>query len=175
MTKTTGIDFAAIELMDALDLAILVEEEAQERYLEFVDQMRQHHTPEAAEFFQFMARNEARHGAELHARRVKLFGDKPRRVKRSMLWDVEAPDYDAPRAFMTPRQAMLVALEAERKAHAFFVEALPHLRDAEVKALFEELREEEVQHQQLVEQQLQRLPPDSELRADDFVDEPVGH
>jgi len=175
MTKTTGIDFAAIELMDALDLAILVEEEAQERYLEFVDQMQQHHTPEAAEFFQFMAGNEAKHGAQLHERRVKLFGETPRRVTRSMLWDVEAPDYDAPRAFMSPREAMQVALEAERKAHAFFVEALPHLRDAEVKALFEELRDEEVHHQQLVEQELAKLPPDSGPRAEDFADEPVGH
>lgn len=175
MTRTTGIDFAAIGLMDALDLAILVEEEAQQRYEEFTHQMQQHHTPEAAEFFRFMAGNEAKHGAELHERRAKLFGEAPARVKRSMLWDVEAPDYDAPRAFMTPREAMRVALEAERKAHAFFAEALPHLGDEEVRALFAELRDEEVQHQQLVEKELAKLPPDSELKAEDFADEPVGH
>ena len=75
------IDFASLSLQDALDLAILVEEEAQERYLEFVDQMEQHHTPEAAKFFAMMARNEQKHGEELRARRHGLFGDAPRRVK----------------------------------------------------------------------------------------------
>ena len=49
MSPPVAIDFAALSLQDALDLAILIEEEAQERYLEFVDQMQQHHTPEADE------------------------------------------------------------------------------------------------------------------------------
>ena len=71
------IDFASLSLQDALDLAILVEEEAQERYLEFVDQMEQHHTPEAARFFAAMAKNEQKHGEELRARRRSLFGDAP--------------------------------------------------------------------------------------------------
>ena len=63
------IDFASLSLQDALDLAILVEEEAQERYLEFVDQMEQHHTQEAARFFASMAKNEQKHGEELHVPR----------------------------------------------------------------------------------------------------------
>jgi erythrin-vacuolar iron transport family protein len=71
------VDFASLGLQDALDLAILVEEEAQERYLEFVDQMEQHHTKEAATFFAAMARNEQKHGEELRARRRSLFGDAP--------------------------------------------------------------------------------------------------
>ena len=87
--------------------------------------MEQHHTPEAAKFFATMARNEQKHGEELRARRHGLFGDAPRRVKRSMLWDVEAPDYDQPRAFMSARQAMEVALASETKAHEFFVQRHP--------------------------------------------------
>lgn len=174
MTGTTGIDFATLGLMDALDLAILVEQEAQERYEEFVDQMEQHRTPDAADFFRFMAGNEIKHGAALQARRAGLFGDAPRRVKRTMLWDVEAPEYDGARAFMTPRRAMLVALEAERKAHGFFVEALPHVRDAEVAALFQELRDEEAVHEGLVEQQLAKLPAETELDGDHFADDPVS-
>jgi len=39
MTSTLGIDFASLSLKDALDLAVLVEEEARERYEEFADQM----------------------------------------------------------------------------------------------------------------------------------------
>jgi rubrerythrin len=168
------IDFASLSLQDALDLAILVEEEAQERYLEFVDQMEQHHTPEAARFFAAMAKNEEKHGEELRARRRSLFGDAPRRVTRAMLWDVEAPDYDQPRAFMSARQAMRVALASETKAHEFFVNALPHIADPEVKRLFQELRDEEVLHQSLVREALRNLPEGEEPDPGDYEDEPVA-
>jgi erythrin-vacuolar iron transport family protein len=130
------IDFTQLDLKDALDLAILIEQEAEERYLEFADQMDTHHTPEAAAFFRFMSKNEAKHGAELQARRTNLFHNAPRGVSRAMLFDVEAPDYDEARAFMTARQALGAALRSERKAHAFFVAALPRLAEANVKALF---------------------------------------
>jgi rubrerythrin len=168
------IDFSSLTLQDALDLAILVEEEAQERYLEFVDQMELHHTPEAAEFFRTMAGNEAKHGDELRARREALFGDAPRRVSRSMLWDVEAPDYSEPQAFMSARQAMGVALRAETKAHEFFVKALPHISEPDVRKLFEELRDEEVVHQTLVREALRHLPRGPEPDPEDYVDEPVA-
>jgi rubrerythrin len=171
---TRGIDFDNLTLMDALDLAILVEDEAQERYEEFADQMEQFRTPDAARFFRFMAGNEAKHGRELAERRLRLFGDAPSAVSRAMIFDIEAPDYDAARAFMSPRAAMLAALESETKAHAFFVAALPSLKDAEVRALFEELRDEEVEHQDLVRIELEKLPPDSGLSDEDFVDEPTA-
>jgi len=162
------VDFRTLSLQDALDLAILVEEEAQERYLEFVDQMEQHHTKEAAGFFASMARNEQKHGEELRARRRALFGDAPTRVRRSMLWDVEAPDYDQPRAFMSARQAMQVALASETKAHEFFVNALPHVNDPDVKALFQELRDEEVLHQSLVREAMRALPEGEEPDGADY-------
>jgi rubrerythrin len=168
------IDFAALTLQDALDLAILVEEEAQERYLEFVDQMEKHHTKDAAQFFGAMAGNEQKHGDALRARRRSLFGNAPSRMKRSMLWDVEAPDYDQPRAFMSARQAMDVALAGETKAHEFFVKAIPHVSDPEVKRLFEELRDEEVLHQSLVREAMRSLPPEKETDPGDYEDEPVA-
>lgn len=171
---TRGIDFKALGLKDALDLAILVEQEAQERYEEFAAQMDQHRTPDAAQFFRYMAANEAKHGGELSARRAKHFGQAPMAVTRAMIFDVEAPDYDAARAFMSPRKAMEAALAAEVKAHAFFVAALPGIHDGEVKALFEELRDEEVEHQKLVKAELAKLPPDAGLSAEDFVDEPTA-
>jgi erythrin-vacuolar iron transport family protein len=171
---TAAIDFASLSLQDALDLAILVEEEAQERYLEFVDQMEQHHTPEAAKFFATMARNEQKHGEELRTRRHRLFGNAPGRMKRSMLWDVEAPEYDQPRAFMSARQAMDVALASETKAHEFFVQAIAHLADPEVRRLFQELRDEEVLHQALVREAMRSLPGGQEPDAGDYEDEPVA-
>jgi len=170
----TQIDFASLSLMDALDLAVLIEEEAKERYEDFAAQMDQHRTPEAAKFFRLMAVNEAKHGMELADRRTQLFGDAARTVTRAMIFDVEAPDFDEARAFMSPRQAMKAALASEVKAHAFFVAALPALKDAKVRVLFEELRDEEVEHQALVKAELAKLPPDSGLSDDDFVDEPAA-
>jgi rubrerythrin len=168
------VDFASLSLQDALDLAILVEEEAEERYLEFVDQMEKHHTGDAATFFAAMARNERKHGDDLRARRRSLFGDAPGRMKPSMLWDVEAPDYDQSRAFMSARQAMQVALASEAKAHEFFVRALPHLADPEVRRLFQELRDEEVLHQSLVREAMRSLPEEEEPDPGDYEDEPVA-
>jgi len=171
---STKVDFANLCLRDALDLAILMEEEARERYIEFVDQMVLHHTQEAADFFRAMAGNEARHEAELNARRMSLFRDEPRRIRQSMLWEVEAPDYDQTRAFMSVRQAMEVALRSEIKAHEFFVEALLNITDPEVRALFEELRDEEMVHQSLVRRELEKILPDLDIDPNVFVDEPTA-
>jgi len=171
---TQNIDFSTLSLQEALDLAILIEEEAEERYEEFRKQMELHHTPEAAAFFGVMARNEAKHGAQLAERRDHLFADAPRRVTRAMLWDVEAPEYDEARAFMSPRQAMQAALRAEEKAHAFFVAAVPRITDAAVKALFTELCKEEVEHQELVKKEIAKLPPGPDADPDDYADEPVA-
>jgi erythrin-vacuolar iron transport family protein len=171
---TRGIDFEKLALRDALDLAILIEEEAKERYEEFTAQMESHHTPEAASFFRFMVGNEAKHEAELEARRAMLFGDSPRTVTRAMIYDVEAPDYDEARAFMSPHAALKAAFRCEEKAHDFFVAALPRIQDPDVKALFEELRDEEIEHQKLILKQIAKLPPEGGTRPDDWVDDPVA-
>jgi len=172
--SVTKIDFATLSLRDALDLAVLIEEEAHERYVELASQMDLHHTPDAAAFFRTMAANEAKHGQQLAARRAGMFQDAARSVTRAMLWDVEAPEYDEVRASMTQRQALEVALRAERKAHAFFVAALPELRDAEVRTLFEHLRDEEVEHERLVNAELARLPKEVPINPSDYEDEPVA-
>jgi len=168
------VDFTRLDLKDALDLAILIEDEARERYEEFAEQMEVHHTTDAAGFYRFMAQNEAKHGEDIAVRRKELFGDAPSRMSRSMLWDVEAPDYDQARAFMSPRRALEVALESEIKAHAYFTAAIPSLSDPDVKALFIELQGDEVHHKQLVQAELDKLPPDPEVDVEDLVDEPVG-
>jgi rubrerythrin len=169
-----GIDFAGLSLKDALDLAILIEDEARERYEEFVDQMEIHHTPEAAAFFRTMVGNEMKHGAELAIQRRALFREEPSIMDRSMLWDVEAPDYAEARAFMSVRQAMEVALQAEIKAHDFFAEALKYVVNPAVRKLFEELRGEELIHRDLVRKELANLPPDPGINPDDYADEPVA-
>jgi len=168
------IDYSTLTLKDALDLAILIEDEARDRYTEFVDQMEIHHTPDAAAFFRFMAANETRHGQQLTAKRQALFGNEPSRMNRDMLWDVEAPEYAEAHAFMSPREAMQVAMRCEIKARDFFVQALVRVPDPDVRHLFEELRGEEVEHEELVRKELAKLPPGPDINPDDYADEPVA-
>ena len=75
---------------------------------------------------------------------------------------------------MSARQAMQVALASETKAHEFFVNALPHVSDPDVKALFQELRDEEVLHQSLVREAMRALPEGEEPDGAAYEDEPVA-
>lgn len=170
-----GIDFAKMSLRDALDLAVLIEEEARDRYEELGDQLIAHRTPEAAGFFRKMARVEEIHRKQLYDRRHNEFDNEPSTVNASMLYDIEAPEYDEVRAFMTVERALEVALRCEEKAHAFFVEAIRRVKDPSVVALFNELREEEVEHQALVKAEMAKLPKVKERSAADFSDDPIAY
>ena len=119
------IDFATLDLMDALDLAVLIEVEAHERYKMFAAQLGHRFTGDAASVFTSMAENEAKHGKELADRRKALFGDAPMRVSRDDIFDVEAPDVGAPRSKMSPLQAFEVALSSEQKAFDFYDQRHP--------------------------------------------------
>jgi rubrerythrin len=165
------LDFATLTLLDALDLAILIEEEARGRYREFQKLVGGRYPGDAGDIFKLMADNEAKHRAALVAQRKKLFKGARRRVDRSWFEDVEAPDRGKPRVFMGPRQAMEVALESEEKAHDFFASALRHVKNPKVKKLFQELRDEELQHQKYVKKALKSLPPGPDVEAQD-ADEP---
>ena len=173
--STSGIEFSTLTLRDGLDLAILIDEEAGERYEELADQMEVHHTPQAASFFHRMSSEEAKRGSQLRERRGRLFADSPPTVSRSMLWDVKAPGYDQVHVFMTLREAMQTALGAEEKAEAFFEAALPQIRDDEARTLFEGLRDEETRFHAQVERDLAELPSEYEVSPEDFADEPVAH
>ena len=164
---TIQLDFSTLDLQDALDLAVLIEKEAEDRYLLFADQLGQRYPGDAANFFTMMARNEQRHGTELAEKRRLLFGDAPSRVKANMVeYDVEAPDLGKPRRFMSPRHALEVAMESEVKAYEFFNQALPTIQDPAVRKLFEELRDEESEHQRLLNEQKAKYPDTMEPDLD---------
>lgn len=167
----TQLDISKLNLQDALDFAVLIEKEAEERYLWFVDLLGE---IDAASFFAMMAKNEQRHGAELAARRRSLFGDAPARITADMIDDIEAPDSGKPRSNMSPRHAMNVAMESEIKAYEFYDKALPGIKDSSVRKLFEELRDEEVEHQNLLKEQMVKHPDTLEPDVDpDDVDTPA--
>lgn len=168
----TNLDLSKLSLLQAMDLAVAVEEEAHERYLEFADQLAAHHTPEAAAFFAKMARIEALHRDHLAARRAALFGEQRSGLGLADIFDIEAPEYDGARVYMTVHDALTVALTAEEKAHAFFAKAAPVVTDPEARALFAELAEEEVEHQHLVRLEMAKYPPDPDVDPRDYEDEP---
>ncbi len=169
----TQIDFEKLSLQEALDLAILIEQEAYERYIQFSEQLGHRYEGDASDFFKTMAGYEKEHGDQLHHRRKQLFAHSPSKMKMEMIWDVEAPEEGAVRSYMSPRQAMELALQSEEKAYSFFAQALVYVQDPEVIQLFQELKEEEVLHQTLLKKQIALLPPGSgpDLQEED-VDEP---
>jgi rubrerythrin len=164
-----AVDFARLDLKDALDLAILMEDEAKARYEEFTRLVGGRYPGDAADVFKLMASYEAKHGDQLRARRRSLFQDAPSRMNMDMLDDAEAPDRGTPRVFMSPRDAVEVAMASEQKAWDFFDAALREVKDGGVRALFEELRAEEADHKKLLAAKLKGLPvgPDlTEAEAD---------
>ena len=164
---STRLDLSKLSLMDALDLAILMEEEARQRYEMFASQvggsMSSGH--DARSFFASMAENEAKHGTELLERRMALFGKRPMKVKLDDLYDVEAPDVGAPRRGMSTVQAFEVGLAAEKKAYDFFDAALKGISDHEVRTLFTELRDEESEHVEMLRAAMAKLPPSASVET----------
>jgi rubrerythrin len=89
-----------------------------------------------------------------------------------MLWDLEAPSYEDARVFMSARQASEVALAAEIRAADFYGQAMTEISDPEVKELFAELRDEEVEHQMLIREHMAELPEERQVDPDDYADPP---
>lgn len=169
----THPDPSHLNLRDALDLAILSEMEAEERYRDFAAQLEVHATPAAAAFFAELAGEERKHHDQLLARRQALFGSGSGSVTSGMLWDIEAPGFDQAQMFMSTRRALAVALAAEGKARAFFADCAQRAVDPEARALFAELEIEEAGHQERVKRQLAKLPADAGGEAD-MADPPVA-
>ncbi|MFZ4478335.1 MAG: ferritin family protein [Rhodoferax sp.] len=164
------IDFSTLDLMDALDLAVLIEAEARDRYNFFAEQIGRRDAVDAASIFESMAINEEKHGQQLAERRHELFGDKPMRVNKTAIFDVEAPEFGAPRWNMSALKAFQLALSSEEKAFWFYDEAIKHVTNPVVRELFTELRDEESEHVRLVKDAIEALPPGSDVDAEDLDD-----
>ena len=164
-----SLDLSKLSVMDALDLAILIEEEAHQRYKLFASQLGSYH--DAGKFFASMAENEAKHGNELLARRMALFGKTPMKVKLTDLFDVEAPDIGAPRRGMSTVQAFELGLAAEKKAYDFYDRALAGITDPEVRTLFTELRDEETEHVEMLREAMAKLPPSASVETENDPDD----
>ena len=161
------IEFSTLTLMDTLDLASLIEAEAHDRYRLFAEQLG---STEAGAVFQSMAANEKKHGDDLAERRGSLFGEAPARFRREDIFDVEAPDVGSPRWNLSEYQAYQIALHSEKKAYEFYDHALGSVQQPKLRALFEELREEEAGHVRMLEEIIAKLPPSARTEPEDLDD-----
>ncbi len=172
------LKLSELTLKDALDLAILVEEEAKERYLEFERQIGTANEHDAGSFFLKMADNEMKHAEELRLKREKLFGKTETRINLETLYmfqEIEAPEFDKAQSFMSVKDALTVARDCEVKAFEFFNKAEKLVSDKEVKDLFTHLKEEEVMHKKMVEEILSKVNIESgPTISKEDVDEPNG-
>ena len=168
---STRLDLTKLSLMDALDLAKLIEMEACHRYQMFATQLGRTGGYDAGAFFATMAENEAKHGQELESRRKTLFGDAPSRLTLDDLYDVEAPEMGSPRRGMSTVQAFEIGLAAEKKAYDFYDMALPGITDPEVRELFTELRDEETEHVEMLQEAMAKLPSNAREEAELDLDE----
>jgi rubrerythrin len=157
-------------LNDLLAVAYQVEIDAVDRYNLLADQMETHNNPELVKIFRDLARAEGIHGEEIrrlagdfdvaaHAREIARFGraDSP-----------EEAGLDSAHYMMTPWHALQLSLAGEKRALAYFTSIVEATKDAKVKALAEELVEEETEHVNLVHRLLLRYPKPSDSWADDM-------
>ncbi len=171
---STRLDLSKLSLMDALDLASLIELEAKKRYTEFADSLGSRGVDDAGAVFRSMAVNEIKHCEEIAERRLALFGDRPAKVTLDDIFDVEAPAFGDVRWNMSALKAYQLALYSEQKAFAFYDEALEYVTQPDVKALFEELRDEEAEHVRMIEEIIAKLPPSAAVELEDDDDDAGG-
>lgn len=170
----TQLDVSTLNLQDALDMAVRIEKEAEKRYRVFAETLGERYPGDAAAFFKMMAGNEHKHGVQLAERRSLLFGNTPSRITDAMMEpDIEAPELEKAMRFMSPRRAIEVALESEIKAYEFYDRILAnaqHILEPAVKNLIEELRNEEAEHQRLLNEMKAKYPNTMETDYDPDTD-----
>jgi rubrerythrin len=150
------VDFSRLDAQDALDVAYVIEDEAQLAYEHLADWVAGDGNTEAAEFFKRMAGREKRHKEEIASRRTELFGDVPPRHDESAPWEAEVPDYESLGRNVTLEDAFNVAMGAETRAHDFYAEALEYVHEPKVVELFEWLKKAEVEHQRMLTEEMER-------------------
>ncbi len=150
------VDFSKMDGRDALDIAIVIEDEAQLAYEHLADWVEGDGNTAAADFFKRMAVREKRHKDEITARRAELFGDVPARHDEAAPWEAEVPDYESLGREVSLEEAFNVAMGAETMAHDFYAEALDYIEDATVVELFDWLRKAEIEHQRMLSEEMKQ-------------------
>lgn len=143
-----------------LTRALAIEREAADRYVEFARFMADHDRDELATLFSQLARLESEHARALEERLGPF--DPPAAIEAADRWLEAGPPSPAAREWLLrligPRDALAIALAAERRAHAFFAELAAASDDADVRRIAGELAEEEAAHAAQLERLLAAEP-----------------
>ena len=155
------LDFSKLDARDFLDIAVQVEEEAEDNYEQLASWTEADGNPDTAEFFRRMAGLERRHREQLVTRRRELFTDAPERQTRRGFWEVEQPDWDAIGPGLTLDAAFTLAMDAERRAGEYYAGAAEYADDPRLVELLEVLRRAEEEHLRMLREQRERMLPSS--------------
>ena len=150
------VDFSRMDGQDALDIALVIEDEAQLAYEHLADWVAGDGNTEAADFFKRMAVREKRHKEEIASRRAELYGDNPPHHDEAAPWEAEVPDYESLGREVSLEDAFSVAMGAETRAHDFYAEAIDYIEDKSMVELFDWLRKAEIEHQRLLTEEMKR-------------------
>lgn len=140
--------------------AIAIEREAAERYTELAQRMDDLGNEAVAALFSTLARFETEHLRALLSRTegVAL----PELKTHEYRWlDAGAPETAARELIfrlMTPRNALVIALGAEKRAAVFFEQILMTAEDPALRGLAREMAADEAEHVAIIEQLLERTP-----------------
>lgn len=140
--------------------ALAIEREAAERYAELAQRMDDLGNDDVAQLFRRLAVFEAEHLDTLERRTNGV--QVPQVAPGEYAWmDASAPETVARELvfrLLTPRHALGIALEAERRAQQFFAEVKATATDPALRALAQEMALEEAGHIAMVEQALAKTP-----------------
>lgn len=140
--------------------AIAIEREAAQRYEEFAHYMADLGNDEVAAAFARLREVEDEHLRTLLARTDHV--PIPELQADEFHWlDAGAPEtaaHELVYRFMTPRMALKIALDAEKRAEAFFEQTYRTAEDPALHALAQEMAMEEKEHVAAVERLLERTP-----------------
>ena len=138
--------------------AITLERESARRYEELAEAMRTLGSREVAEFFGRMAHYSRRHLADATARGG--FHHPPELQPNDLRWpdgvSPEAAAWTGVDAFMDAASALRLALDGERRGHAFYAGIAATTRNPRVQTLAQEFAAEEAGHVQELESMLSR-------------------
>ncbi len=153
--------------------AYAIENEAAERYQDLADQMYGCNNTEVGDLFAKLAEIEAKHAAELSQEHGAA--NTPMAAADYAWGNLESPEaipFGDMHYLMGPHQALTLALAAENRALAFYMDVVTQAPTDDLRALAEEFVVEEAEHVALVQEWLQRYPePDQDWDVDD--DPPV--
>ena len=140
--------------------AIAIERQAAERYAELAERMQDEGRDDLGHTFAMLARAEAGHLQTLRARTDGVALPEIPATSYQWLTD-DAPETPARQflfSLMTPRDALYVALLAERRAQAFFEGVFMTCDDPALRALAREMAAEEQEHVLLIERLMESTP-----------------